>query len=127
MKTVIETRDAPSAIGTYSQAIRVDNVVYLSGQIPINPVTGDVCEGDFRARVQQAFDNLKAVAIAAGGDFNDIAKLTIYLTDMACFPVVNEVMQGCWPMPYPARAVVAVAGLPKGVDIEMDAIIVTPR
>jgi len=124
MKEFITTADAPAAIGTYSQAVRCGTTVYLSGQIPLDPDTNEVCEGGFSDRVAQAFANLLAVAKASGGDFSCVVKLNVYLTDMACFPIVNEVMSGCWPRPYPARAVVEVSALPKGVDIEMDAVLI---
>jgi reactive intermediate/imine deaminase len=123
-KKIISTEEAPAAIGAYSQAVRVENVVYLSGQIPLDPVTMDVIEGDFEEQVIQVFNNLLAVAAAAGGSLDDIVKLTIYLTDLNDFASLNEVMAEVWNEPYPARACVEVSALPKGVQVEMDAIMV---
>lgn len=122
MKTIIETLDAPQAIGTYSQAVKVDRTVYFSGQIPLDPETMALVEGDITAQITQVFDNLKAVALAADGDFSDIVKLNVFLTDLAHFPIVNEIMGKYFDEPYPARAVIGVAALPKGADVEMDAI-----
>lgn len=121
-KTVISTPDAPQAIGTYSQAIKVDKTVYLSGQIPLDPETMTVVEGDIGAQIRQVFDNLQAVARAAGGELRDIVKLNVYLTDLNHFPVVNEIMATYFQEPYPARAAIGVAALPKGVAVEMDGI-----
>jgi reactive intermediate/imine deaminase len=123
-KTIIQTFDAPQAIGTYSQAIKVDRTVYLSGQIPLNPETMILVEGDIAAQITQVFENLKAVALAADGDFSDIVKLNVFLTDLAHFPIVNEIMGQYFNAPYPARAAIGVAALPKGADVEMDAIMV---
>ena len=123
-RTVIATADAPGAIGTYNQAIRCDNTVYLSGQIPLDPTTMEVVEGDFRARAEQVFRNLDAVARAAGGSLADAVRITVYLTDLGNFATVNEVMSEMLEQPYPARAAVGVASLPKAVDIEADAILV---
>lgn len=124
MKTIIETLNAPQAIGTYSQAVKVDRTVYLSGQIPLDPETMTLVEGDISAQIIRVFENLKAVAIAAGGDFSDVAKLNVYLTDLANFPIVNEIMARYFDEPYPARAAVGVSALPKGSQVEMDAIMV---
>ncbi|EIJ41138.1 endoribonuclease L-PSP, putative [Beggiatoa alba B18LD] len=121
---VINTPNAPQAIGTYSQAIKAGNTVFLSGQIPLVPETMQLCQGDMRAHVHQVFKNLQAVAQAAGGDLKDIVKLTVFLTDLTHFPLVNEIMAEYFQLPYPARAVVGVATLPKGVGVEMDAIMV---
>ena len=121
-KLIIETNKAPQAIGTYSQAVKVNSTVYLSGQIPLIPETMEVIEGDISVQIKQVFDNLKAVAEAAGGDFFDIVKLNVFLTDLSDFPIVNEIMSEYFSKPYPARAVVGVAALPKGVSVEMDAI-----
>ena len=121
-KEIIETTQAPQAIGTYSQAIKVDHTVYLSGQIPLAPATMTVIDGDIAAQITQVFDNLQAVARAAGGDLADIVKLNVFLTDLANFPLVNEIMGRYFNAPYPARAVVGVAALPKGVGVEMDAV-----
>lgn len=123
-KYIIQTDKAPQAIGTYSQAIKVDRTVYLSGQIPLVPETMVLIEGDISAQTTQVFENLKAVAEAAGGDFSDIVKLTVFLTDLAHFPIVNEIMGRYFQEPYPARAAVGVTALPKAADIEMDAIMV---
>ena len=123
-KTVISTPRAPAAIGTYSQAVKVDNVVYLSGQIPLDPVTGSMIEGDVRIQITRVFDNLAAVAQAAGGSLKDIVKLNVFLTDLKDFPVVNEVMAEYFKQPYPARAAIGVASLPRASLVEMDAIMV---
>jgi reactive intermediate/imine deaminase len=121
-KTVISTPSAPQAIGTYSQAIKVDNTVYLSGQIPLDPHTMTVIEGDISLQIRRVFDNLRAVAQAAGGDLADIVKLNVFLTDLSHFSIVNEIMTEYFELPYPARAAVGVAALPKGVAVEMDGI-----
>ncbi|MGZ8182094.1 MAG: RidA family protein [Methylobacter sp.] len=123
-KQIIETDKAPQAIGTYSQAVRIDRTVYLSGQIPLVPETMTIIEGDIGAQITQVFDNLQAVATAAGGDFSDIVKLNVFLTDLAHFPLVNEIMGRYFQPPYPARAAIGVAALPKAADVEMDAIMV---
>lgn len=120
----IHTDAAPAAIGTYSQAIRAGEFVFLSGQIPLDPATGNVVEGDFEARTRQVFDNLRAVARAAGADLDAAVKLTVFLTDLANFATVNTVMEDYFEQPFPARAAVGVASLPKGVDVEADAILV---
>ena len=122
-KNPIVTSDAPSAIGTYSQAIQSGNLVFMSGQIPLVPATMEIVDGDFEARARQVFDNLRAVATAAGGDLDQIVKLTIYLTDLNNFATVNSVMESYFSEPYPARAALGVASLPKGVDIEAEAIL----
>lgn len=121
-KTVISTALAPQAIGTYSQAIKVDNTVYLSGQIPLDPNTMTVIEGDISQQIRRVFDNLRAVAQSAGGDLADMVKLNVFLTDLSHFPIVNEIMAEYFQQPYPARAAVGVAALPKGVAVEMDGI-----
>lgn len=126
-KTVISTDKAPKAIGTYSQAIKVGSTVYLSGQIPLKPDTMELITGDMRAQIRQVFDNLQAVAEAAGGTLADLVKLNVYLTDLAHFPLVNEVMASYISEPYPARAAVGVAALPKGAQVEMDAIMELAR
>ncbi len=122
-KKAISSNDAPAAIGTYSQAVQVDKLVFLSGQIPLDPTTMEVVRGDFEARARQVYDNLAAVADAAGGSLQNIVKLTIFLTDLENFAAVNGVMEDYFGKPYPARAAVGVAALPKGVDIEADAIL----
>jgi reactive intermediate/imine deaminase len=122
-KQAIHSDSAPAAIGTYSQAIKVDGLVFLSGQIPLDPGTMEVVAGDFEARARQVFDNLRAVAQAAGGDLANVVKLTVFLTDLSNFGTVNSVMEDYFDTPFPARAAVGVASLPKGVDIEADAIL----
>jgi reactive intermediate/imine deaminase len=122
-KQAIHSDDAPAAIGTYSQAVQTGNLVFLSGQIPLDPATMEFVSGDFEARARQVFDNLRAVATAAGGDLNSVVKLTIFLTDLANFAIVNSVMEEYFDKPYPARAAVGVASLPKGADVEADAIL----
>ena len=121
-KEIISTDSAPQAIGTYSQAVKVGNTVYLSGQIPLVPETMELVEGDMRAQITRVFDNLSAVTAAAGGSLADISKLNIFLTDLSHFPLVNEIMAEYFSEPYPARAAVGVASLPKGAMVEMDAI-----
>ena len=123
-REVIHTELAPAAIGTYSQAVRTGNTVYLSGQIPLLPGTMELVQGEFTDRVQQVFRNLEAVAKAAGGSLAHIAKLNIYLTDLANFASVNQIMAEYFEQPYPARAAIGVSELPKGTDVEMDAIMV---
>lgn len=123
-KEIISTPLAPQAIGTYSQAIKVDNTVYLSGQIALDPETMQVVDGDITVQIRRVFDNLKAVAEAAGGDFADIVKLNVFLTDLGNFPIVNEIMAEYFAEPYPARAAVGVAALPRGVGVEMDGVMV---
>ena len=122
-KQAIHSNDAPAAIGTYSQAVQSGQLVFLSGQIPLRPDDMTVVDGDFAARARQVFTNLGAVAKAAGGDLNDIVKLTIFLTDLNDFATVNAVMEEFFEQPFPARAAVGVAALPKGVDVEADAIL----
>ncbi|MCG8672664.1 MAG: RidA family protein [Pseudomonadales bacterium] len=121
-RETIHTDKAPQAIGTYSQAVKVGNTVYLSGQIPLVPETMEMVEGDMEANIVRVFENLKAVAEAAGGSLADIAKLNIFLTDLNNFALVNEVMSRYFEQPYPARAAIGVASLPKGAEVEMDAI-----
>ena len=121
-REIIFTEDAPQAIGTYSQAVRVGNTVYLSGQIPLIPETMELIEGDITNQIKRVFMNLAAVAKASGGTLTNINKLNIYLTDLSNFPLINEIMAEHFSEPYPARAVVGVASLPKDAMIEMDAI-----
>jgi reactive intermediate/imine deaminase len=123
-RKIIHTDEAPKAIGTYSQAVKVGNTVYLSGQIPLQPDTMEIVKGDMETQVRCVFDNLSALARAAGGNLNHIVKLNIFLTDLSHFALVNEVMAGYFQQPYPARAAVGVASLPKGVPVEMDAVMV---
>jgi reactive intermediate/imine deaminase len=123
-RKVIHTDAAPHAIGTYSQAVQVGDTVYLSGQIPLVPDTMEMVEGNMEAQIRRVFDNLTAVAAAAGGSLADIAKLNIFLTDLGHFPLVNQVMADYFQEPYPARAAVGVASLPKDAQVEMDAVMV---
>ncbi len=125
-KIIIHTDRAPKAIGTYSQAVRVGDTVYLSGQIPLVPETMELVEGNMEAQIRRVFDNLAAVAEAAGASLGDLVKLNIYLTDLGHFPLVNQVMASYFSEPYPTRAAVGVAALPKGAAVEMDGILVLP-
>ena len=122
-KQSIHSDNAPAAIGTYSQAIQSGNLVFLSGQIPLDPTTMEVVDGDFETRARRVFDNLRAVTEAAGGSLDQVVKLTIFLTDLGNFATVNSVMEDYFQQPYPARAAVGVASLPKDVDVEADAIL----
>ncbi|MBM4227692.1 MAG: RidA family protein [Gammaproteobacteria bacterium] len=122
-KVVIETPAAPAAIGTYSQAVRHGNTLYLSGQIPLVPSSMEIVSGDIRDQVTRVFENLKAVAEAGGATLQQALKLTIYVVDLAHFPIVNEVMASYFTPPYPARATVQVAALPRGALVEIDAIV----
>ena len=122
-KEIIHTDKAPQAIGTYSQAVRHQGMVFVSGQIPLDPESMELVSGGIEAQIQRVFDNLSAVCTAAGGSLDDIVKLTIFLTDMDCFPQVNTIMGQYFTAPFPARAAVGVAALPKGADVEMDAIL----
>ncbi len=121
-RTIISTDQAPAAIGTYSQAVRTGNTVYCSGQIPLDPDTMELVSDEFGPQCRRVFENLKAVAEASGGSLQDIVKMTIFLTDLANFATVNEVMASYFSEPYPARAAIGVAALPKDVQIEVDAI-----
>ncbi len=123
-KSIIQTDNAPAAIGTYSQAVKVDNTVYISGQIPLDPTSMEIVKGGIDAQITRVFDNLIAVAEAADGGLQDVVKLNIYLTDLSHFPTVNEIMAQYFNEPYPARAAVEVSALPKGVGVEMDAVMV---
>jgi len=123
MKEIISTSKAPQAIGTYSQAVKVNSTVYLSGQIPLVPETMEMVEGDIEAQIRRVFDNLTAVCEAAGGSLQDIAKLNIFLIDLGNFAKVNEVMAEYFEQPYPARAAIGVASLPKNADVEMDGVL----
>ncbi len=126
-KQIISTDRAPAAIGTYSQAVKVGDTVYLSGQIPLDPASMEVVEGGIVEEISRVFDNLSAVCEAAGGSLQDIVKLNIFLTDLSNFPTVNEVMAKYFEQPYPARAAIGVKELPKGVGVEMDAVMVLPQ
>jgi len=121
-RTIIQTDRAPQAIGTYSQAVKTGNTVYMSGQIPLDPASMELVNGDMAAQIRRVFDNLSAVAEAAGGSLNDIAKLNVFLPDLGHFALVNEIMAEYFSEPYPARAAVGVAALPKGAQVEMDAV-----
>jgi reactive intermediate/imine deaminase len=125
-KSIVSTSAAPAAIGPYSQAVRVGNVVYLSGQIPLDPATGQLVDGGFDAQVERSFRNLAAVAEAAGGSLADVVKLTLFLTDLSHFPKVNEIMQAHFAQPFPARSTVGIASLPRGAQFEVEAVMVLP-
>ncbi|MFT6467135.1 MAG: reactive intermediate/imine deaminase [Oleispira sp.] len=122
-KTIINTDKAPQAIGTYSQAVKVNNTVYLSGQIPLEPETMEMVEGDIEAQIRRVFENLTAVCEAAGGKLQDIVKLNIFLTDLGNFATVNRVMAEYFEQPYPARAAIGVSQLPKDAEVEMDGVL----
>ena len=123
-KQIIHTDHAPAAIGPYSQAVRAGNTVYFSGQIPLDPATGNLVDGDIAAQARRAFDNLKAVAEAADGSLDRIVRLGLYLTDLSQFAAINAVMQEYFAAPYPARSTIEVSGLPKGAAFEVDAVMV---
>jgi len=123
MSSIVQTRNAPQAIGTYSQAVRAGDTVYISGQIPLDPATGVLVSGDIEAEIRRVFDNLKAIAEAAGGTLGNAVKLSVFLTDMTHFPKVNEIMATYFSTPYPARAAVGVAALPRGARVEMECIL----
>ncbi|WP_455196656.1 RidA family protein [Kaarinaea lacus] len=122
-RQIIQTDKAPKAIGTYSQAVKCGTTVYCSGQIPLDPATMNLVEGDMSAQVKRVFDNLQAVAEAAGGSLADVAKLNVFLTDLGHFALVNEIMAEYFQEPYPARAAIGVASLPKSAQVEMDAVL----
>ena len=122
-RTPIHSNKAPAAIGPYSQAVRAGNLVFLSGQIPLDPATGELVDGDFEARARRVFGNMQAVAEAAGGSLDAAVKVTIFLTDLGRFAAVNKVMAEFFNEPYPARAAVGVAALPKGADVEAEAVL----
>jgi reactive intermediate/imine deaminase len=122
-RQIVSTDKAPQAIGTYSQAVRCGDTLYLSGQIPLDPRTMELVQGDMAAQIRRVFDNLAAVAEAAGGELQQIAKLNIFLTDLGHFALVNEIMAQYFRQPYPARAAIGVASLPKGAAVEMDAVL----
>jgi len=125
-RTIVSTAGAPAAIGPYSQAVRAGNTVYLSGQIPLDPETGQLVEGGIEAQADRAFRNLKAVAEAAGGSLSQVVKLTLFLTDLGHFPKVNEIMQSHFSQPYPARSTIGIASLPRGALFEVEAVMVLP-
>ena len=122
-RQIISTPDAPQAIGTYSQAVKCGNTVYVSGQIPLDPTTGELVKGEMEIQIRRVFDNLKAIITAAGGDFSRVAKVNVFLTDLAHFPLVNKVMSEYFSEPYPARAAIGVAALPKGAQVEADCVV----
>lgn len=126
MMQPINSSNAPEAIGTYSQAIKCGNTVYLSGQIPLDPLTMELCSGDIKLQIEQVLKNLSAVCEAAGGSLANIAKLSVYLTDLSHFPLINEAMSRHFSLPYPARAAIGVSALPRGSQVEMDGILVLP-
>ena len=120
---IISTPDAPKAIGTYSQGVRVENTVYVSGQVPLDPATGQLVEGDVEAQIRRVFENLKAIARAAMLTLDDAVRVTIYLTDFGAFPAVNKVMAEYLREPYPSRVTIGVASLPRGAQVEIDCIL----
>lgn len=122
----VHTKLAPAAIGTYSQAIQCGNTVYLSGQIPLDPETMSLCSAEIKAQITQVLKNLSAVCKAAGGSLREIVKLNVYLTDLSHFPLINEAMEHYFVEPYPARAAIGVAALPRGALVEMDGVMVLP-
>ena len=122
-KQIITTQDAPSAIGTYSQAVRVGNTIWVSGQIPLDPATQSLIVGDIEAQVRRVFENLKAIVVAAGASLDEVVKVTIFLTDLANFALVNRVMAEYFREPYPARAAVGVAALPRNAQVEVECIV----
>jgi len=121
---IIQTEHAPAAIGTYSQAVRCGDTVYLSGQIPLDPQTMQLCSTEIQKQINQVFENLAAVCAAAGGNLSQIVKLSVFLTDLSHFPLINETMSRYFSEPYPARAAIGVASLPRGAQVEMDGIMV---
>lgn len=122
-RTIISTPFAPKAVGTYSQAVKCGTTVYVSGQIPLDPATGDIVKGDMDAQIRRVFDNLKAIVTAAGGDFSQVAKLNVFVTDLGNFALLNQIMAEYFKEPYPARAAIQVAALPKGATVEMDCVV----
>jgi reactive intermediate/imine deaminase len=122
-KQIISTADAPAAIGTYSQAVRVGNTLWVSGQIPLDPATKEMVKGDIEAQIRRVFDNLKAIVLAAGASLDDVVKATVFLTDLSHFGLVNKIMAEYFREPYPARAAVGVASLPRGAQVEVECIV----
>ena len=122
-RSIISTPLAPQAIGTYSQAVKCGNTVYVSGQIPLDPASGELVQGDIELHIRRVFDNLKAIVTAAGGGFAQVAKVNVFLTDLANFATVNKVMSEYFAQPYPARAAIQVAALPKGAQVEVDCVL----
>jgi reactive intermediate/imine deaminase len=125
-RQIIQTADAPKAIGPYSQAVRVGDTVYVSGQIPLDPASGQLVSGDIEAEIRRVFDNLKAIAQAAGGSLANVVKLSVFMTDLAHFAKVNEIMSTYFTEPYPARAAVGVAALPRNARVEMECVLSLP-
>jgi reactive intermediate/imine deaminase len=123
MRTIISTPNAPQAVGTYSQAVRCANTVYVSGQIPLDPGTGQLVQGSMELQIRRVFDNLRAIVEAAGGELSQVAKLNVFLTDLAHFALLNQIMAEYFKQPYPARAAIQVAALPKGAAVEMDCVV----
>lgn len=121
-RIIISTSDAPKAVGTYSQAVKCGSTVYVSGQIPLDPATGELVQGSMDAQIRRVFDNLRAIVRAAGGDFTHVAKLNVFLTDLSHFGLLNSIMAEYFEEPYPARAAIQVAALPKGATVEMDCV-----
>lgn len=122
-RTIISTANAPKAVGTYSQAVKCGGTVYVSGQIPLDPVTGELEKGGMDAQIRRVFENLKAIITAAGADFSKVAKLNVFLTDLSHFALLNQIMAEYFKEPYPARAAIQVAALPKGATVEMDCVV----
>lgn len=122
-RTIIRTEAAPQAVGTYSQAVKCGKTVYVSGQIPLDPVTGQLENGPMEAQIRRVFDNLQAIVQAAGGDFSQVAKLSVFLTDLGHFALLNQIMAEYFSEPYPARAAIGVASLPKGAQVEMECVV----
>jgi len=122
-KQIISTPDAPAAIGIYSQAVRMGNTIWVSGQIPLDPATKELVKGDMEAQVRRVFENLKAIVTAAGATFDDVVKATVFLTDLSHFALVNKIMAEYFREPYPARAAVGVAALPRGAQVEVECIV----
>ncbi|MGA8705798.1 MAG: RidA family protein [Steroidobacteraceae bacterium] len=122
-RQIIQTADAPKAIGPYSQAVRVGDTVYVSGQIPLDPATGQLVSGEIETEIRRVFDNLEAIAQAAGGSLGNVVKLSVFLTDLSHFPKVNEIMSTYFSEPYPARAAIGVAALPRGARVEMECVL----
>jgi reactive intermediate/imine deaminase len=123
MRTIISTPNAPQAVGTYSQAVRCGNTLYVSGQIPLDPASGQLVQGSMELQIRRVFDNLQAIVVAAGGDLSQVAKLNVFLTDLAHFALLNQIMAEYFKQPYPARAALQVAALPKGAAVEMDCVV----
>lgn len=125
-RTIISTADAPKAVGTYSQAVKVGKTVYVSGQIPLDPRSGELVQSSMEAQIRRVFDNLLAIVRAAGGDFSQVTKLNVFVTDLSHFALLNQIMATYFEEPYPARAAIQVAALPKGAQVEMDCVVELP-